>query len=166
MDIVFPKDNEAQFLKQKENIRFIYPFKKHLRSEHEFGVLTDKKFDGFTVWRSTGNDRPVFERGVSLIYDLEQSDRHDFIYQRNSGMNHVLAALAKRKHMSIGFNMNTFLKSHKKATLFGRMQQNMRLCEKYGVTPVVASFAQSPGEVVDDIYLDAFERLLKKKKLF
>ena len=166
MIIVFPNSNEKKFLEKKEDVRFIYPFKKGFSSDHEFGFLTTKKIQGFSVHKSIGNDRPVFERGVSLIYDLEQDGRQDFIFQRNAGMNHVLARLAHRKHMAVGFNFNSFLKAKNKPVLLGRMQQNMRLCEKYGVDYEVASFARNPSEVIENTYLKSFERILKKKRLF
>jgi len=166
MDIVFPNGNEKKFLEKKEDVRFIYPFKKGFSSEQPFGFLTTKKLDQFTLHKSTGNDRPVFERGVSMIYDLELDGRKDFIFQRNSGMNHILARLAHRKGMAVGFNFNSFLGSKRKAELMGRMQQNVRLCEKYGVDFEVASFAKTPSEVIENTYLKSFERILKKKKLF
>ena len=118
------------------------------------------------MYKATGNDRAVFEKGVDLIYGLELSGRKDFIFHRNSGMNQVLAKIAQVKNITIGFSFSDFMKAKNKAELLGRMQQNYRLCKKYGVKTLIASFAHKPEELQDKTTLDAFKRIIEKRKLF
>ena len=167
MDVVFPKNNEEAFLiKAKElnkDIIFIYNKKNKIKVKN-YGFLSNKKLKTFSVYKATGDDRKAFEGGVNLIYHLEFGKRNDFIYSRNSGMNQVLAKIAKEKNVTIGFSMSDFSKNQE--LILGRMQQNMKLCKKYKVKTLVGSFANSPRELFDEITLKAFERLLLKKKLY
>ena len=160
MDIAFPKDNENDF---KGDFIFIYP-KKCFKSNQKYGFISDKKIKPFSVYK--GSNRKVFENGVDLIYGLEFSNERDFIFHRNSGMNHVLAKIAKEKNVTIGFSFSDWKKSKNKATILGRMHQNYVLCQKYKVKTLVASFASEPSDVADKTQLNAFENLLKKKKLY
>ncbi len=113
------------------------------------------------MYKATGNDRKTFEKGNQLIYYLEFSKRKDFIFHRNSGMNQVLAKIAKQKHDIIGFSFSDWIKSENKAIVFGRMQQNNKLCKKYKVKTQILSF-----EKEDATFLKSFDRLLTKKKLY
>ena len=150
MDIAFPKNNEF-----KEDILLLYPYKNHFKSK-----------DKFTAYKANGDDRKAFEKGINLIYHLEFGKRKDFIFSRNSGMNQVLAKIAKEKNVVIGFSFNDFAKAKNRAEILGRMQQNMRLCRKYKVKTLVASFATKTEELQDEITLKAFERLLNKRKMY
>jgi len=151
MDIAFPKKNEKEFQK---DVVFFYPNKDIFKS--------DKK----TLYKSTGNDRKYFEKGIDFIYYLEFGRRNDFIFHRNSSMNQVLAKIAKDKNITICFSFNDWKKAKNKAEIFGRMQQNYFLCKKYKVKTLVASFASFPDEIVNDLILDSFKRLLDKRKLY
>src|SRR3989338_7330434 len=132
-DIAFPNNNEEEFeIKAKEMDKvliFIYPFKKDFVSKHNYGFLSDKKIKPFSVYKANGNNRKAFENGVDLIYYLEFGKEKDFIFARNSGMNHVLAKIAKENNVTIGFSYHDFLKTKNKAVILGRMQQNYMLCK-------------------------------------
>lgn len=94
-------------------------------------------------------DRKIFERKSGIIiYNLEEQKR-DYIHFRNSGLNQVLCKLAKKNNIAIAFNFNLILNSEGmlRSQLLGRMMQNIKLCRKYKINTVIASFASKPEEV-------------------
>lgn len=91
------------------------------------------------------NDSNAFEdKRIDLVVSLERSSGRDFMHYRNSGLNQVLCKLAKRNNIAIGFNFNDILKDKPN---MGRMIQNIRLCRKYKVRMVLASFASNVYEM-------------------
>jgi ribonuclease P/MRP protein subunit RPP1 len=52
--------------------------------------------------------------------------------QRDSGFNHVLARLAKKKNISLGINLDEIInsKSKEKSEILARVRQNIKLCNK------------------------------------
>ena len=52
--------------------------------------------------------------------------------QRNSGLNKVLAKIAKKKDIIIGINLDEIinLNSRKKSEILARIKQNIKLCNK------------------------------------
>lgn len=108
-------------------------------------------------------DRNLIEsRKADLIFEFEQERRKDATHFRSSGMNQVIAKLMKEKKVSYGLSFNQVLVASKeeKAKIIGRLIQNIKLCKKYKVPVVVASFARSPKEMRDYKDLMAFSRLL------
>lgn len=156
MDIAFPKKDEKEFLKKKKETKLFYKGKKYYETK-------DKKIK---IYKSTGNDRKEFEKGTNIIYGLELSNKKDFIFHRNSGINQVLAKIAQIKKVTIGFSFRDFMKAKNKAAILGRMQQNYKLCKKYKVKTLIASFAHKPEEIQTKTTLQAFKRMLEKRKLF
>ena len=168
-DIVFPESNEQEFIKIAEalgysKLYFIYPFSKlkdikQIESKQvkiETGIITDikglskaNKQSQFVLFR--GSNRSVFEKAsASIIFDLETEQHQDFMHQRNSGLNHVLAKLAHDSSIAVGFSFSSLLKAKSpelKARLIGRISQNIRLCRKYKVNTRIASFASSPYQM-------------------
>jgi len=63
---------------------------------------------------------------------LNQSGRKDQMKQRNSGFNQVLAKIAKKNDVIIGINFDEIVESRgkNKAEIFGRIIQNIKLCNK------------------------------------
>ena len=59
----------------------------------------------------------------------------------------MLCKLAKKNNIAIGFSFNEILKSKEKSKLIGRMMQNIKLCRKYKVKMVFASFAKNKFEM-------------------
>jgi len=64
---------------------------------------------------------------------LSQKDKKDFQKQRNSGLNQVLAKIAKSNSVKIGINLDEILESstEEKAKILSRIKQNIKLCNKY-----------------------------------
>ena len=87
------------------------------------------------------NRKIVENKNVQLLLDSEPNEE-DFMHSRNSGLNQVLVKLAKKNNIIIGFNFNRILKldNKEKAKLFGKIMQNIRLCNKYKVKMHIINF--------------------------
>tara|TARA_Y100000310_G_C20367866_1_gene662101 strand:- start:111 stop:569 length:459 start_codon:yes stop_codon:yes gene_type:complete len=76
--------------------------------------------------------RKILEKEKIDVLLLNQSGRFDQAKQRNSGLNQVLAKIAKKKDVTIGINLDEILNSNKKkkAEILARIRQNINLCKK------------------------------------
>jgi RNase P/RNase MRP subunit p30 len=63
-----------------------------------------------------------------LLINLE--NRRDFQKQRNSGLNQVMAKLAKKNNIKIGINLDELIYSKNKEKIIARLRQNIVLCKK------------------------------------
>jgi len=87
----------------------------------------------------SGNDdelnRKVLEKLPIQILLINLAKRKDRMKQRDSGLNQVLAKLAKKNIIIIGINLDEIIKSEKKqkAEILSRVRQNIKLCNKYKV---------------------------------
>jgi len=88
----------------------------------------------FIIFSSNNEEtnRKVLEKESIGILLLNQSGRKDFQKQRNSGFNHVMAKIAKKKGIIIGINLDEIIKSDKKekAEILARVRQNIKICNK------------------------------------
>lgn len=77
-------------------------------------------------------NRKILEKENIQILLLNMEKRKDFQKQRNSGLNHVLAKLAKKKEIIIGINLDEIIKTSEKekARILARVMQNIRICNK------------------------------------
>lgn len=77
-------------------------------------------------------NRKVLEKEQIDILLLNQAGRKDFQKQRDSGFNHVLAKLAKKKNVAIGINLDEIINAigEKKTEILARVRQNIKLCNK------------------------------------
>jgi len=77
-------------------------------------------------------NRKILEKENIEILLLNQKERKDFQKQRNSGLNHVLAKLAKKKDIAIGINLDEIINSEEKekARILARVMQNIKICSK------------------------------------
>jgi len=77
-------------------------------------------------------NRKVLEKEKIDVLLLNQIGRKDRFKQRDSGFNHVLAKLAKKKNITIGINLDEILeaKGEKKKDILARIKQNIKLCNK------------------------------------
>lgn len=162
MDVVFPRNNEKEFIELArtlgfDELVFVYQSKADFfRSAsnikiHNALLCGEKKVqkDFFCFVRNPEDARFVFEKsGPFCVFDLELQLK-DFIYHRGSGFNHVMARFAAEKGVHLGFSFRSVLDSSsvQRAQIIGRLKQNIRLARKYKVKTIVASFAQSPFEM-------------------
>jgi len=76
--------------------------------------------------------RKVLEKEDISVLLIDQAGRRDFQKQRNSGFNHVMAKLAKKKGVVIGINLDELVKASEKekAAIIARIRQNIKICNK------------------------------------
>ncbi|MEA3430468.1 MAG: RNase P subunit p30 family protein [Nanoarchaeota archaeon] len=165
IDIVFPKENEKEFIKvaiklDYSNLCFIYnlkDFKKIKKIENKnikihYGIISKpnkiqeaRKLTDLVIVKNSEKNRSTFEQGKpDMIFSLEDGTHPDFIYFRNSGLNQVYCKLAKKNYTIIALNFNLLLSSRNKIKIIGRMMQNIKLCKKYKVPIAIASLTDNP----------------------
>ncbi len=169
IDVVIPKDNEKEFIKVAKKldvggIIFLYEkFDKEIKEKIEKLNSKDfKVYSGFLLkdlkhalkiksnydFIFSNGERSHFEnKNVDIIIDLEDKNFRDATHFRNSGLNQVLAKLAKEKSILIGINFNLVLNNKNKELIIGRISQNIKLCRKYKLDMFLASFAKKPYEL-------------------
>ncbi len=108
----------------------------------------------------TLNRLAVSSKYVDILLDPHLGNRKDFMHQRNSGLNHVLCALAKENNVAIGFSFSCILHAQQRAKSLGRMMQNILLCRKYKIHMVIGSFAENEWDVRNEKDLQAFFKVL------
>jgi RNase P/RNase MRP subunit p30 len=100
--------------------------------------------------RSTPDNRLTFEkREVDGVFGLEDNPKRDSMHYRYSSLNQVLCTIASKNRTIIAFPFRMCLRAEpeRRAVLFGRIMQNIRLCRKYKVPMALASFATEPYEM-------------------
>ena len=77
-------------------------------------------------------NKKILEKEDINILLLNLSSRKDRMKQRDSGFNHVLAKLAKKKNISLGINLDEIINSDSKgkSEILARVRQNIKLCNK------------------------------------
>jgi RNase P/RNase MRP subunit p30 len=77
-------------------------------------------------------NRKVMEKENISILLLNQEKRKDFQKQRNSGLNQVLAKIAKKKGILIGINFDEIINAEnkEKSEIIARIKQNIKICNK------------------------------------
>ncbi|MEM4755534.1 MAG: hypothetical protein QW594_00160 [Candidatus Woesearchaeota archaeon] len=88
-------------------------------------------------------------RKPRFAYGLEESQKHDFLHYRRSGMNHIFAQ-AFAKHQIIYLFVLSSLRSApavQRAKLLGRWMQNIMLLQKAKARFALVSFAKQPYEL-------------------
>jgi|WetSurMetagenome_2_1015567.scaffolds.fasta_scaffold11561_4 RNase P/RNase MRP subunit p30 len=77
-------------------------------------------------------NRKILEKENIAILLINQKERKDFQKQRNSGLNQVLAKIAKKKNIAIGINLDELINSEekKKSEIIARIRQNVKICNK------------------------------------
>lgn len=110
--------------------------------------------------------RNIIERVSDIyIYNIEFDKRVDFIHQRNSGINHILAKIISKNNISLIINFNNYILSSKKdqARILGRIKQNLLLAKKFSFNYNVKSFANYPYEIKSS--LSSLKRVLTKNHI-
>lgn len=77
-------------------------------------------------------NRQVLEKAKIELVLLNLSGKKDFSKQRDSGMNIVLANIAKKNNIAVGINLEEIFSGEKKerAKILARIMQNIQLCRK------------------------------------
>jgi RNase P/RNase MRP subunit p30 len=78
-------------------------------------------------------NRKIFEnKDIDIVIGLETHSRKDYMKQRDSGLNEILAKLAKENKIKIAIDISK-LKNHTpkdKAIILSRIKQNIQLCKR------------------------------------
>jgi len=83
----------------------------------------------------------------TLVLGFELSPRHDFIFQRNAGVDEPSCRIAAENNICFGFSFQDILKAREPAVIMGRMAQNINLYRKHKLGCVFASLAQEPYDM-------------------
>lgn len=163
LDIVFPNDNENEFLEAAKSLGynqliFVYTdVKKVKKLPNSFSaLLVDenkvKQYKGkadFIIVKAHEdiNRHSIEKMKPDIMFSFEDSEKSDTMHQRYSGLNNVLCELAFRNNVRVAFSFSSILNSNRRATLLGRISQNISLCRKYKVKTLIASFAKNTSEM-------------------
>ena len=176
-DLVFPKNNEAEYIKQANKLGyselvFVYsekafnsaPKANPIAEKHVIkivkGSFCEKKF--VTSEYSVSNNSKFIKQGIKLLYGVETTE--SYMHQRASGLNESLAKSVKEKGIFYGINFSELIESKRRAELLGSIMQNIMLCKKLDIPIVIASFAASPDLMRNPQDLIAFGRILQVQK--
>jgi RNase P/RNase MRP subunit p30 len=166
-DIVIPNKNENEFIKVAEKLGydeliFLYKLKDFKKKEFKSnikikqGILAyDKEIKkaqhkSNIVMVKTSNPRGVVESNKNIILkSLETDKSKDFMHQRRSNFNQVIATLATKNKIKIAFSFNDLLNATepKRSIILGRLKENIKLVRKYKTEAIIASFATEPYEM-------------------
>lgn len=108
------------------------------------------------------NRKYVSDKQNDVLMNPELKSLGDKVHYRKSGLNQVLAKLAAKNDVAIGFGFSYVLNSKgvERAKIIGRMKQNVRICRKAGAKMVVCSYGSNVKEMRGAKDLLAFARLL------
>ena len=165
-DLVRPKRNEQDFIQEAERLNFkelvfLYEQPKGVptsfpRSKVKIrtallcsnpgrAASLAKKADFICAKLSRGFSET---RYVHLLFHAEQCEKPDNVHFRRSEMNQVLAKILTEKSKMYLFDWSTVVQSKEPWVILGRMMQNARLCNKYGVSCAVITRARTPQEKI------------------
>ena len=105
--------------------------------EKDFSKTRDliRKNKGKKIVFSSDDDelnRKILEKEKIDILLLSLKDRKDRQKQRESGLDHVMAKLAKKNSVVLGINFSEILEARgkNKAKILARISQNIKICNK------------------------------------
>lgn len=78
-------------------------------------------------------NRKMLEYGkFNILLSVEAGQRKDSLRQLDSGLNHVLAKIAEKNHITLGIDLQDIAQLDKKdkALRLARIRQNIKLCKK------------------------------------
>jgi len=100
-------------------------------------------------------NRKVLENDlVNVLFSVEGGKRKDRLKQRDSGLNHVLCKIANKNKVAIGIDFKNFLIKDEfvLSSFLGRLQQNIKLCNKHKVKMVLLNTTKD-AELVNSLLL-------------
>ncbi|MFH0711521.1 MAG: hypothetical protein V1889_00150 [archaeon] len=118
---------------------------------------SDKKI-GIVGGDDAFNRRIVETLRIDYLISPERGTKSDTLKQRDSGINHVVAKIAKEKNILVVVDMSEVgkLNGKEKALRLGRIIQNVKVCRKAGCRIGIASLGLSESEVIDEKGRKAF----------
>lgn len=104
--------------------------------------------------------QPALEGRKARVILVSEKNTRDSMHFRKAALNQVTCALAKKNDIMIAFSFSAILSSGNRPLLLGRMMQNIRLCRKYKVKMIFASFARNKYEMRNASDLISFAQLI------
>lgn len=103
-----------------------------------------KKNNQPVIVRAQDDDfnRKLFENpDIDIVVGLEMHLRKDYMKQKDSGLNEILANLAKKNNIKIGIDIDSIksLSHLNKAILLARIKQNIDLCKRTKTQIIIIS---------------------------
>lgn len=94
-------------------------------------------------------NRFAIESKINIFLSPEFTRKTDFPDYRNSGLNQVTCKKARENNTAIAFNFSDILnlEGEARASRLGRMMQNVKLCRKFKVKMILATFANEKSEL-------------------
>jgi len=92
------------------------------------------------------NRKVVDNKFVDILFHPEKNQRKDSFHFRSSGIDEVICKIAKKNKISIGFSFSEILNNKDQPTFFGRVMAAVKICRKYKVPILFASFALNEHE--------------------
>jgi RNase P/RNase MRP subunit p30 len=99
------------------------------------------------------NRRAVETLKINYLVSPEITWQNDSLKQRSSGLNHVVAKIAKDKNIIFVSDISLINKQNdkkNKAILISRIIQNIKICRKAKCEIKLASFAKDAEELIDE----------------
>jgi len=157
LTLIQDKDFEEKLNIQTKKISII-------KEENSYQLRKKLKKESIVLAGNDKLNRFITEnKKVSMILSPEIKRKKDFMHSRDSGLNQVLCKLLAKNNISVGFSFSLILNSNNKASLLGKMQQNVKLCRKYKVKMRIASFAQNKWEFRSEDSLISFGKIIGMK---
>ena len=163
-DLVFPKNNEIEFIKTAEllnygSLCFLYTledFEKRKSLEYPtnlkiFSAIIcakkqlqkAKKLSPFVIVESEEDDRNTLEQlSPDVMYNFEKASIKNTIKQKYSGINNIYADIMHANNIMILFSLQKIKKNDD--IYLGRIMQNIMLAQKHKIDIITATFADSP----------------------
>jgi len=104
------------------------------------------------------NRRVCETLNCNYLVSPENGTLKDTLKQRDSGINHVVAKIAKQKNITIIINLGKIntLPLKEKAKALAKIIQNIKICKKTNTDIKIASFAKNKKDLVDEKARKAF----------
>lgn len=104
------------------------------------------------------NRRILETMKVNYLVFPEKIGKRDNVKQRDSGINHVTAKIAKEKGIVFLINYSEIrkLEGKQRALILARVVQNLKICSKAGAEIKIASLATIPKEISDKKEMQEF----------
>lgn len=169
VDIVFPKNNEKEFIKiakalGKKEILFVYIPKEYKEWEEKESIIVKtallappkegyylkQKYQLLVIKANQDTDRWVVEHVKPwLLYGFEDVEKKDFMHHRNSGIDHILAAQMAQHGVSYGFSISCLIHAtpEQRVVLLGRMRQNIFILKKAKVPMLLVTLTSDPMDM-------------------
>ncbi len=136
------KNKVEQKFKRFKNIKLNYCLisdeDKELRKALALKIITIKSFSNKSSLTNRDFEKPCYD----FITGIEKGTHKDYMHQRNSGLNHVIAKELAKKGIGYLISIKDIIESKNRVVLLGRIMQNIRICKKYNLAIAIASFAE------------------------